>query len=561
MILSINDVSIQYSGKTDYAVKNFSVNLEKGGSLGIIGESGSGKTTLLSAVMGLLEKGTHTEGKIMYSGNNLLELKQKELNAVRWSEISLVFQNSLKYLNPNMPVLRQITEIFKKTGKTASYIEEKIRSLCKEFDLDFNRLSSYPAELSGGMRQRVFIIMALVLEPRLILIDEPETALENINKQAVLSYFSRLRQNAAVSLVVVSHNLEVIRRLTDTAAVMYQGRIVEHRPTAALLKEPQHPYTRALIASSPDINPYKDLWGIKPLSDTAGNGCAYYNYCTQRIHTCLDTAPVPLAGFGVSCIRGGIVDLLRISGAGKQYRLKNKSSGSFFACKNCSFNLRHGEIIGVIGESGSGKTTLAKIIAGFIQDYEGEVLFNTEELSGTNTMSVLGGIQMIDQDPYSSVNPHFSVKEAILEPVIINNIFPPDQYDTLLTTVLEAVDLKNTVHPSAKIGSLSGGEIQRATIARALVMQPKLLIADEITASLDISAKVNIVRLLKGLQNSRGFSMIYITHDLSIAAKIADKMIVMKDACIADYGLTQEVFSNPSHEYTKKLLSSFFEKI
>ncbi len=553
MMVSIKNLDIKYPESSEYAVKNFSVNLEKGESLGIIGESGSGKTTVLSAVMGLLDSRTEITGDIVYSGANIVKMKKKELNTLRWSKISLVFQNSLKYLNPNMTVLSQITETFKKTGKSRRFTEEKIRNLCKEFDLDFDRLSAYPHELSGGMRQRVFIIMALTLEPALILVDEPTTALENINKNTLVSYFNTLRRNTAVTLVIVSHDLDVINRLTDKALVMYKGSTVEYNRTAAVLQEPQHPYTRALIASSPEINLYKDLWGIKPLSAFRSEGCVYYNYCTQRLDACRSAVPPVLDGFGVSCLRGGIVDLLKVKGAGKKYTANRKA---FFACKDCSFTLRHGEIIGIIGESGSGKTTLAKIIAGFIQDYEGSIVFNTDELHAKNTMAVLNGIQMIDQDPYSSINPHFSVSEAILEPVIINRIFPPEAHKKIVEEVLDTVDLKNTVSLSAKISTLSGGQIQRVAIARALVMQPKLLIADEITSSLDISAKVNIVRLLKGLQNSRGFSMIYITHDLKIAAKIADKIIVMKNAHIVEYGLTQDIFSRPSHEYTKKLVGS-----
>ncbi len=551
MILSIKDLSVKYHTNDYYSIKNLYLDLKKGESIGIVGESGCGKTTLLSSIMGLLNKEAMINGEILYSGSSLVNIKKDDLNKIRWNKISMVFQNSLKYLNPSIKVLDQITETFKKVNTDKAYIYSRVEELCNEFDLDYSWLDCYPSQLSGGMRQRIFIIMALALDPSLILIDEPTTSLENINKNKLVSYFEKLRKNKDVSLIIVSHNLNFIERLTDKAMVMHKGNVVEYNTVSDLLRNPKHPYTRALILSSTDINPYKDLWGIKPLSGEETSGCSYYNYCTQRLDKCLKEKPVILKKYGVSCLRNGIIDLLLISNISKKYKSKEKE---FYACENCSFKIAHGEIISIIGESGSGKTTLARIISGFIQDYEGKIVFNDEEFKNHNKMSVLNGVQMISQDPYSSINPHFSVGETILEPIIINNLFSSKDYDKIIEDILESVDLKNVISPETKASSLSGGQIQRIAIARALVMKPKLLIADEITSSLDVSAKVNILRLLKKLQNTRGFSMIYITHDLKMAAKISDKIIVMKNARIVESGLTQDIFENPINDYTKKLV-------
>lgn len=551
-MLSLNHLSVSYPGSAQ-AVQDLSFTLEEGESIGIIGESGSGKTTALSAIMGILPTDAVKKGEILWHDQNLLSHSKAQRKQWQWTNISMVFQNSMKYLNPSLTVYEQIAEVMRRKGWHNKQIVERLHVLFEQFDLAPHWMKSYPSELSGGMRQRVFIIMALSMNPSLILVDEPTTSLENINKENFINYLLMWKKQTNASVVVVSHDLYLIERLTEKALVMYKGKVMEYHNTNMLLRHPRHPYTRALTLASHDINPHKDLWGIKPISDEPlKGGCPYYNYCAQHVPACLTSEPQSPIGYGVACLRGGIVDLVSAEKIGKIYRKKNKN---VVACEGCSMRISHGEIISIIGESGSGKTTFANIMVGLLDDHEGTLSFNEDELDVKKRMSVLHGVQMVSQDPYASINPDFTVQQAILEPIIINKVFDAEQYEVLVKKALRLVELESQVLPDQRAGDLSGGQLQRVAIARALMMQPKLLVADEITASLDVSSKVNLLRLLKGLQNTEGFSMLYITHDLKMAQKISDKIIVMKDGQMIEQGLVQDIFSHPSHEYTKRLIA------
>ncbi len=549
--LEINNLSIKYNSRDSVALDNLSFNVSEGECIGIIGESGSGKTTLLSAIMQLLGAKAEIKGEILYKGVDLLSLHKNQLNDIRWSEIAIVFQNSLKYLNPSLRILEQISETFK--AKKLKVDRKVIEKLFETFNLDRKWLNAYPNELSGGMRQRVFIIMALVLNPRLLLIDEPTTSLENINKNELINYLLYLKNKRKQTMVIVSHDLDVIRKLADRILVMYKGRLLEQNVADNILNYPKHPYTRALIMASYNVNPYKDLWSIKKIDNVPNPSCIYYNYCTQRIDKCIVKSPTYLRGNGVSCIRGGIVEMLSIHNIVKQYKFRDEV---IIACDNCSFSLQHGEIVSIIGESGSGKSTLAKIIIGLLDFDSGTIEYNDEEFDDSNKMSIFHGVQIVPQDPYSSLNPKFTVKQAILEPISINKLIKPQEYDVFIQNMLRMVELDELISGGDIISSLSGGQLQRVAIARALSMEPKLLIADEITANLDISTTVNLLRLLKQLQNEKGFSMIFITHDLKIARKISEKMLVMKDGKIIEQGLTNNIFDDPKQEYTQLLVNT-----
>ncbi len=549
--LNVNNLTIKYNNRDTFALDDLSMTVSAGECIGIIGESGSGKTSFLSSIMGLLDKKTEISGHILYKGQDLLSLNEIQLNQIRWSEIAIVFQNSLKYLNPSLTIFEQIAETFK--SKKLKINEDIILELFSAFNLDKKWLKAYPHQLSGGMRQRVFIIMALVLKPNLLLIDEPTTSLENINKNELINYLLDLKNNKKQTMIIVSHDLSIIRRLADKILVLYKGRLFEQNDMLSVLNYPKHPYTRALIMASHNINPYKDLWGIKKIDNQENPACIYYNYCTQRIEKCINQKPQTLVGSGVSCIRGGIVDMLTLDKIVKKYYLKHDE---IVACDNCSFNLQHGEIISIIGESGSGKSSLANVIVGLEKLDSGQIIYNEDEFDSSNKMAIFGGVQIVPQDPYSSMNPRFSVKDAILEPIVINNLIEVSDYYKVAYNMLEMVELNELVALEDTISSLSGGQLQRVAIARALCMKPKLLIADEITSSLDISTTVNLLRLLKKLQNEKGFSMLFITHDLKIARKISEKIIVMRDGKIIEKGLVNEIFDTPQHSYTKLLVNS-----
>lgn len=546
-LLKIQNLSIRF--RDTLAVSGLNLTLKKGQSVGIVGESGSGKTSILLAIMGLVDKQAQMSGSIRYQKHELTNLDKETYNQLRWKHIALIFQNSHKYLNPKRTIYQHIAESIRKDlHKNSKSIHKDIEQLFQDIELDMKWLHVYPKQLSGGMLQKVLIIMALASKPQLLLIDEPTTALEAVSKNAIVDYLYRLRKQD-MTMIVVSHDINVIKKLTDSTIVIYKGEVLEHNPTKQLLESPKHPYTRALLMASHELNPYKDLWGIHILSQEQAP-CVYYNSCTQRIEKCLHEKPI-LNEEGVSCLRGGIVTLLAATNLSKSFKTANHCVA---ACQNCSLTLQHGEVLSLIGQSGSGKTTLAKLIAGFLSCDSGDIVFNQEEFLKNDMMKNLGGLQMVFQDPYASINPKFSVSEAILEPIHINKIYNEVEAKRQLKKVLQDVGL--SVDFSKRASLLSGGQLQRIAIARALIMQPKLLIADEITSSLDISNKVNLLRLLKTLQNQKGFSMIYITHDLAMAQKISDKIAVMNNGKIVEQGLAQDILMKPQHDYTKKLLKA-----
>lgn len=558
-LLRVEHLSVDYklnNGEVN-AVRDVSFSLNQGDSLGIIGESGSGKTSLAMALMGLIKEPGEVRGNVYYEDVDINSLSKREIKSIRWNKIALVFQNSLDVLNPLLTIYEQISEVIVKHLKLSKEnTSKRVKELLKMVGLSIETKDYYPHQLSGGMRQRVLIAMALACDPEVLIVDEPTTALDAVYKNEIIKLLSELHEEKKFALLVISHELETISHITSKVNVMYSGCILEKGITSEVLKNPMHTYTRGLLDSSPVINPYRDLWGIPGESGgSKESGCPFRKRCTQSIEICNTRVPkleyVSLER-QVACHRGGIVTLLEGKNINKTY--KNKKT-SVKACENCSIKIRSGEIVALIGESGSGKTTLAGILSGTILPQGGEVVFEEKLVSGNNCTSIKNGMQIVFQDPFSSINERFSIEEAISEPL---RIIKEDSYEKIKIEVkkaLEEVQLPNDENfLNRKCYTLSGGQRQRVSIARSLVMRPKLLIADEITSMLDPSTKANIIRLLKGLQNKNGFSMLYITHDLPIARKIADRVYVMHNGKIVEQGIASKIFSAPADDYTKKLV-------
>lgn len=560
-ILRLQDVKITYKlENSDFvAVNNVNLSLNKGDSLGIIGESGSGKTSLAMAIMGLLKKTTKVDGEIYYKDTDLQLISKKQLNEIRWNKIAIVFQNCLDVLNPLLTIHQQIYECIKKHIKVSrEEINKKVKELLKIVGLDEECGECYPHQLSGGMRQRVLIAMALSCEPDVLIADEPTTALDAVSKNEIIELIKTLQKLKKFTLIVISHEMETILKLTSRVAVMYSGNIVEEGLTKEVINNPMHNYTRGLINSSPSINIYKDMWGIAgEKNNNTNKGCSFCSRCNQSIEICKTKAPkleyVSLDR-KVACNRGGIVTLLHGSNINKVYSFKGRNTT---ACYNCEIKIRHGEVIALVGESGSGKSTLAGILSGIIKPDSGQVLFQGKKILGNNATCHKGGIQIVFQDPFSATNEQFTVEDIIKEPLDILKEDSKEEKKRKVIQSLKEVQLSyDESFLKRKCYMLSGGQRQRLALARSLVMEPKLLIADEINSMLDPSTQANILRLLKGLQNEKGFAMIYITHDLNIALKIADKTYVMYKGEIIERGLTPEIFSNPDKTYTKKLIHS-----
>ncbi|MGD1818335.1 MAG: ABC transporter ATP-binding protein [Pleomorphochaeta sp.] len=551
-ILEVKNLNVQYKGyEKYYALQNINFTLHQSEVLGIIGESGSGKSTLALTIMGLLEE--KINGKIFYEDIELLTAKKQVLKKLRWDTISIVFQNSLDVLNPLLSVGEQISETILEHKRISKYAsQQQVFQLFDLVKLDRKWYNAYPHQLSGGMRQKVLIAMAISLEPKLLIVDEPTMALDAVSKKEITELLMHLHKKINFSMIIISHELNIIKEIASSLIVLYGGIIVEKGETDEIIKAPEHPYSRGLLEASPAINPYKDMWGIPGNSNmNCGTMCPFYDRCTQAIDICKNKVPnleKTSTNRMVACHRGGIVTLLDAFNISKSYKGVN-------ACISCNLKIRSGEVVSLIGQTGSGKSTLAKIIVGIEIPDEGDVIFEGRKVVKNSETSKRHSLQMVFQDPISAINEHKSILKIIREPLDIIKWETVEKRNDKVKEMLKNVQLPFSDEFLLKKGfMLSGGQKQRISIARALIMDPKLLIADEISAMLDSSTGANILRLIKGLQNKFGFSMLFITHDLSLAQKISDKIYVMKKGEIIESGATLEVFVNPKHSYTKMLL-------
>ncbi len=555
--LEVRNLSVFYGSEVE-AVKSVSFHLAKGGSLGIIGESGSGKTSIAMAISALLQDASHVEGEILYKGVDLQKLSAQERNQYRWSKIAMVFQNRLDILNPVLNIKEQIKESLKiHTNLLKKEIENKIKELFTMVGLDEIWMQSYPHELSGGMRQKVLIAMALSCDPEILIVDEPTSSLDTVAKSEIIKLLKELQKKNKFSMIVISHEISLIHALTANMLVLYKGYILEEGLTKEVIKNPIHPFTRGIINASPEINPYQDLWGIRASRQEHNEkGCPFYERCNQSINVCTDKLPIldyVSMERKVACNRGGIVTLLEAKNINKSYKVKNRKVR---ACKDCSIHVKSGEIVSLIGQSGSGKTTFASILSGLLNPESGEILFEDKRVQNNDMVKQKKGIQMVFQDPFSSINEHFTIEDAVKEPLTILKIGTKEEQREIAKKVLNYVQMPcDEDFLNERCSALSGGQRQRIAIARSLSMEPKLLIADEISSMLDPSTKANILRLLKGLQNQMGFSMLYITHDLTLARKISDRIYVMDKGEIVENGVSLDIFNHPKSMYTKKLIT------
>lgn len=567
-ILKINHLNIQYNNSSQKILTNLTLDIKQGECVGLIGESGSGKSTTALSIMGLLNQNATVQGNIFFHNIDLLTLNEKDRDTYRWKKIAIVFQNSLDVLNPVLTIKEQMEEVlYRHITSNKEQIKNKVEYYFGLVKLEKKWLNSYPHQLSGGMRQKVLIAMALICEPELLLVDEPTMALDSIAKYEIVQLLLQLQKEKQFSMLVISHEMPVIASLTSKLAVMYRGHIMEAGTTKEMLANPYHPYTRGLIYSSPSLNPFRDMWGIMgEITSRLEFGCPYYNRCNQTSDICLHTHPTLTphpSGRQISCVRGGILTIVRGNRLSKTYQIKGQT---IHACKQCTIEIHAGEVCTIIGQSGSGKTTIAELLAGILQPDSGNIIFENELQNKNLKTSEENGIQIIFQDPFSSINEHLTIQSIISEPLDIKKIGTKEERLQRIKEALHFVQLPtDTDFLHRKGSSLSGGQRQRLAIARAIVMKPKLLIADEISAMLDPSTAANILRLLKELQNKEGFAMLYITHDLPLAKKISDTIYIMKQGEIIEHGPAQQIFRFPQKSYTKQLLQNseqlFFEEI
>ncbi len=543
-MLEIKDLVVSYNGTK--ILNGVNLKLMQGDSLAIIGESGAGKTTLGMAVMGFVNGSV--SGQILLKEKNLTSLREEEMRSLRGREIAMVFQNVEDALNPLHDIHGQVQEAMTvHNNGTKSAASARAYRLLEAVGLDREKAESFPHQLSGGERQRALIAMALANDPDVLILDEPTASLDSLTKSDILELLKAA--TAGKISMVITHDISTAARLSKTMAVLYAGKIVEMGKTGDLLKNPRHPYTRGLIRSYPNMTTTKDLQGIPGRMAHGVGGCPFHERCTQSLETCALREPKlqELDGRLIACHRGGIVPLMRLERITKAF-------GKRAILKDVNIMLLEGETLAVVGESGSGKTTLARVAIGLYDPDEGDVLLE-EDPVGKRDLEFYRKVQMIYQNPKESLSHRMSVFDLVKEPLDVQKLGNAEERKSRVKQALEDVELSTDDHFLGRYPhQLSGGEAQRVAIARAMVLQPKLLIADEPTSALDASVQAKILRLLMDLQEKRGLSILFITHDIALARKVSDKIAVLHRGQVVEEGPTSEVIASPQHEYTKILL-------
>ena len=561
-ILSLNDLSIAFSheGEEHIAVNHISFDLERGSTLGIVGESGSGKSLTSLAIMGLIPKpnGKINTGSIIFhtsQGENidLLQLAEKDLRHWRGKRIAMIFQEPMTSLNPAYRCGKQVMENILE-HENISRREARLRTLnlFREVMLPDpeQTFKAYPHQVSGGQKQRVMIAMALACNPDILIADEPTTALDVTVQKTILELLRVLQKKHNISLIFISHNLDVIAEIAANVLVMYRGQIVEKGPIEQIFNHPQHPYTKGLLACRPPLT--KRPVRLKTISDfigDTGNESNTFITYADRIqqHKKLYSAEPILQTEGINT-----VFTIKHNFAGKAVK-------QFKAVNNVSFEVYPGETLGLVGESGCGKTTLGRTILRLIEPSSGNTVYKNiqvNDLKPDDLRNLRKKMQIIFQDPYSSLNPRITIGEAIIEPMRIHMLHGSENSrKARVTELLQKVGLEAS-HYGRYSHEFSGGQRQRICIARALVVEPEFIICDESVSALDVSVQAQVLNLLNDLKKEFGLTYLFISHDLSVVRYMSDRLMVMKNGEIQEMGEADEVYTNPQSEYTRLLLEA-----
>ncbi len=563
-MLTVKDLSVNFYNQEDKtwfeAVHKINFSLMKGKVLGIVGESGSGKSVTSFSIMRLHDaKSTQIAGEVDFEKINLLNLSPTEIRSFRGNKISMIFQEPMTSLNPVFTCGYQVQEaimLHQNTDKQTA--KKQTIELFKEVQLPRpeNIFDSYPHQLSGGQKQRVMIAMALSCNPELLIADEPTTALDVTVQKTILDLLLRLKEERNMGMIFISHDLAVMSEIADELLVMYKGQIVEQGAAKQLFENPQHPYTKGLLACRP--SPQRLLKKLPVVADFLDEdqnvGLKHLlevnSYSDQEIqqrrHKLYTQKP-----------------LLQVQHLNTWYPIKNgffgKSTEFIKAVNDISFDVFPGETLGLVGESGCGKTTLGRSILRLVEPTSGKIIFDGIDLTALDRKSLTKmrrDVQIIFQDPYSSLNPRVTVGNAIMEPLEVHNVFNNEaERKAHVINLLEKVNLKAD-HFNRYPHEFSGGQRQRIVIARALALQPRFIICDESVSALDVSVQAQVLNLLREIQQEFGLTYIFISHDLAVVKHISDRMIVMNKGKIEEEGFPEIIYNSPKAEYTKKLIAA-----
>lgn len=547
------------------AVKNVSFNLKKGETIGIVGESGSGKSVTSLALMRLLnEDKTVISGEILLNDVSLCKISEADMRDIRGNRMAMIFQEPMTSLNPVLTCGFQLTEAIQlHLGLSKKEAKKKTLELFNEVKLPRPEaiFDSYPHQISGGQKQRVMIAMALSCNPEILIADEPTTALDVTVQKTIIELLLNLKAIRHMSLIFISHDLGVIKEIADRVMVMYKGEIVEEAKVADLFENPKHPYTRGLLACRPSPNQHlKKLPVVADFfdADNTGNKAsvtienirALYNYpdkeIAERKKELYKQQP-----------------LLKIDQLSTWFPVKNGFFGGsqnvVKAVNNVSFEVYPGETLGLVGESGCGKTTLGRSILRLIEPTAGNINFENTDLRNlkkNDLREIRRNIQIIFQDPYSSLNPRLTVGQSIMEPLQVHQFYVNNtKRKKHVLELLERVNLLPE-HFNRFPHEFSGGQRQRIVIARALALQPKFIICDESVSALDVSVQAQVLNLIRELQQEFKLTYIFISHDLAVIKHISDRMMVMNKGEIVETGYPDDIYYHPKEEYTKKLIAS-----
>ena len=519
------DIVLPEGSERNLAVEDLNIELSPGETLCIVGESGSGKSLTARALMGLLPA-PHVrvnKGTISFCGEDLTQANEPRMRQIRGSEISMIFQEPMTALNPVMTIGVQIDEVFRYHAEMSqSERRKRAIELLEDVQLPDPKqiMAAYPHELSGGQRQRAMIAMALALEPKILIADEPTTALDVTTQAQILKLISEMQLVHKSGVLFITHDFGVVADIADRVVVMQYGRVVETGTVDKVLNKPEHPYTKALIASVPSLVPRAP----RPRSEQ-----------------------IVLSGDKVQKRFGG----------GKSFFGLGKPNRFVHAVKDVTLDLRSGETLGVVGESGSGKSTLARCIIRLIDSDSGNIMLGDVDiraLSRAEMRPFRTKIQMIFQDPFASLNPRIKVGHIISQGPMIQGQSKQNA-EARARELLEIVGLDERAF-NRYPHEFSGGQRQRIGIARALALDPEILVADEPVSALDVSIQAQILQLLDEIRESMNLSMVFITHDLRVAAQVCDRLAVMRYGEIVETGATGEIFKNPQHSYTRDLLAA-----
>jgi peptide/nickel transport system ATP-binding protein len=553
-LLQVRDVAVEFRTVDGvvHAVEGVDLDLAAGETLAIVGESGSGKSTTAMAVIGLLPgNGKVTKGSILFQGEDLVGASESVMRGIRGRSIGLVPQDPMSNLNPVAKIGTQIAETLLAHGlATRKDVDRKVVETLAAAGLPnaADRAKQYPHEFSGGMRQRALIAIGLACDPKLLIADEPTSALDVTVQKTILDQLGRMTSERGTSVMLITHDLGLAAERASRVVVMNRGRIVEQGPARQILEDPQHPYTQALVKAAPSVAAVR----LRPEAFRAPPAATPTDAAATVAEPVAERSPAAAAE------PAGPPDcIVEVEGLTKVFPVRGQKE-DFVAVQDVSFAIPRGETVAIVGESGSGKTTTARMVLKVIDPTAGVIRFDGEDVAGLKKKQLSSfrqRVQPIFQDPYSSLNPMFSIERLITEPLDHYKRGSSKERTARVRQLLDDVALPQTMlrrYPS----ELSGGQRQRVAIARALALSPDLIVCDEPVSALDVLVQDQILTLLGDLQREYGLSYLFISHDLAVVRLISDYVCVMKDGQLVEAATSEEIFTNPRDPYTRSLLAS-----